>query len=328
MKFLFVLFILLPSYSFAASVPADYALLRGEDFSTPGRDLYEMFMGVSRPNGVHEVNFHHQLKKMWKKKNDRRRGVSGATRNGWESIIIRYKGDKKVTLDQFIAGAERHISIVNQRIDWNGVCREYNLGNERCKLLKAVSTMIKGKDLVAYGLTELMPSTDGQLNIDVLRVLLRSAGEDYVFLIPAMYDRYLSYGFYQFTSYAVNEPRGADASRVNRYLPVGNRIPGSVLKLNNSMQHRAAYLFAIGNIARAIQGLREKDLTVAYLRVKANPRAVTVFVATAHHAPSSAKRSFQAWIQRGGNFRPYLRGRLVQYGRKTFNNLTALEKRL
>ena len=187
---------------------------------------------------------------------------------------------------------------------------------------------MRGVDLVAYGMTEIMPSAEGDLNVKILEILLRNAGSNYMFTIPALYDRMLSLGFYQFTSYAVNSNAGAGASKMNAFLPKTIQIPGSVIALRNGEHHRAAYLFALDNLANLSKKTNEKEFAALRKALKQKPGDIVTFMATAHHAPGLAIKSARNWLSKGAksSLNDHLIGRLRPYGKKSDSNLAALER--
>jgi hypothetical protein len=175
-----------------------------------------------------------------------------------------------------------------------------------------------------------MPAADGNLNVKIMEILLRNAGSNYLFTIPALYDKLLSLGLYQFTSYAVNSGTKQGASRINAFLPTLVRIPGSVIELRNGEHHRAAFLFSLDNLANLVKKVDKKEFQALKNVRRMKPGDIVTFMATAHHAPGLAIRNARAWLQQGGkgSLNAFLKGRLVSYGRKSDNNLVALENKL
>lgn len=264
---------------------------------------------------------------MWIRKIDREI-VSGATINSATVPIQLYVTDpKKMTLKQFIDGAEEEVKLVKKHIDKEGVCAEYKLTKSQCTAWKALVEQVRGLDLIAYGLTELMPSSEGDLNVAVLDILLKNAGSTYVFTIPALHDMMLSLGFYQHTSYAVNGSGGYGASRINKYLTPPTKIPGSVIMLRDGQHHRAAYLFSLDNFANLAKRTNDKEFAVLKRALKQKPGDIVTFMAVAHHNPKLAMGSAKSWLGSGarGDINPHLKGRLRPYGKKSDNNLRALE---
>jgi hypothetical protein len=179
-------------------------------------------------------------------------------------------------------------------------------------------------------MAELLPSNNGELNRDYLDFLLRHGGRRYLESLPALHDDITSFGPVQFTQYAVYDVPGErrGASRVNVALPRGSelRIPGSTLRLRDNDHLRAAYLFAVSNLADGIRSLSERQLTT-FERV-AGPRGVDVaqFIAVAHNKPANGRRALRAWLDAGGNgsFRDYCVPVSRLYAQKTINNYWAL----
>lgn len=291
--------------------------------------LYAEITGVAgRVGKSHEVNYGEILADLWVRKVSRD-NVSEATIKAAEiPIQIYMKEPKKMTLRQFIAEANSEVRLVNEKMDWGAACKEYSMSTNECKTFKALAFDVRGIDLVAYGMTEIMPSAEGDLNVKIMEILLQNAGSNYMFTIPALYDKMLSLGFYQFTSYAVNGGTAQGASKMNRFLPKGAKIPGSVIALRNGEHHRAAYLFALDNLANLAKRTNQKEFVALKKALKQKPGDIVTFIATAHHAPRLALKSMKKWLSNGakGSLNPYLIERLRPYGKKSDNNLAALEK--
>lgn len=300
--------------------------------SIEGRKLSGLYADIVGISGTvkksHEINYGEILSNLWVRKISRS-SVSLATVNAAEIPIKLYLDDpKKMTLRQFISDADNQVLLVKQKIDWTAACGGYSLDAAECATFKALARDIRGVDIVAYGMTEIMPSAEGDLNVKIMEILLRNAGANYMFTIPALYDRMLSLGFYQFTSYAVNGTTNQGASRMNRFLKREARIPGSVIALHEGEHHRAAYLFALDNLANLAKRTSEKEFAVLQRALKQKPGEIVTFMATAHHSPALAFRSVKSWLSSGakGSLNAHLVGRLKMYGKKSDANLAGLEK--
>ena len=291
--------------------------------------LYSDITGIKGSVGqAHTINFGKLLADMWTRKLDRK-NVSEATVKSAEIPIKLFLDEpKKMTLHQFIAEADKQVTLVKKNLNFVSACEGYKLDEAECRMFKVLALDIRGVDLVAYGMTEIMPSPEGDLNVKIMEILLRNAGSNYMFTIPALHDRMLSLGFYQFTSYAVNGRSGQGASKMNRFLKTGVKIPGSVIALRNGEHHRAAYLFALDNLANLAKKTSVKEFEFLKKALKQKPGDIVTFMATAHHAPGLAIRSMKHWLSKGakGTLNDHLIGRLYPYGKKSDNNLSALEK--
>ncbi|MEN9551819.1 MAG: hypothetical protein RI935_196 [Candidatus Parcubacteria bacterium] len=300
--------------------------------SIAGRKLGGLYADITGISGVvgkgYTIDYGKILADLWIRKLDRK-NVSPATVKASEEPISLYLAEqKKMNLKQFIKEAEKEVTLVQNNLDFQSACKGYKLSVGECEMFKTLARDVRGVDLVAYGMTELMPSAEGDLNVKIMEILLTNAGSNYLFTIPALYDRMLSLGFYQFTSYAVNSGTGQGASRMNAFLKKEAKIPGSVIRLRNGEHHRAAYLFALDNLANLSKRTSEKEFAALKGALKHKPGDIVTFIATAHHAPRLALKSMKNWLSKGGkgSLNDHLIGRLKPYGRKSDNNLAALEK--
>jgi hypothetical protein len=279
-----------------------------------------------------EVNFVQNLRVLW----DRKlaiKGVSGATQKNADYIVHRYQeGNPDIKgIKTFVTEINTQAQFAHSNIDFVSLCDKLNVDDFQCYVLRDVTGRIKGRQLAAYGMTEIMPSFNGKFNYVMLDTLLRNAGESYIQSIPALGDKLLSLGFYQFTSYAiysVNSNEGA--SMVNRFVvDPAAKIPGSVVSLQGAEHHRAAFYFVTYNMARLMKKLNKKDAQLLESGA-CQTTDLTQFMATAHHMPSEAIKRAKNWIKAGCK-KPivdYMGPHLREYASKTKNNLEALEEKL
>ncbi len=235
------------------------------------------------------------------------------------------------TLDQFIQSAESEVNLVRSAIDWRTLGSTYNLSDEQLTLVRNLALQVSGKDLVAYGMTEIMPSDDGKLNVQVLDFLVRNYGPEFVYAIPAIHDKYASFGFYQFTSFAVYDDgkRIEGASMVSRTLRTG-RISGSTKDIKGSIQHRTAYLFAIHNIALLVKAVSNSERKTLSKLPNKNHDDLIQYIAAAHNGPSPARKGARRWLAANMKYDYFVsvsRSAVRRYAVKTKANLAALRYR-
>jgi hypothetical protein len=169
---------------------------------------------------------------------------------------------------------------------------------------------------------------DGKFNSQVYDFILRSGGRAYIESIPAVYDHMISYGPYQFTSYALYDDgmnrRGASVP--NQALPIGLRIPGNVVNLRGNDHFKAAYLFAIDNEAHLLRKLNAHEFSVLEANWRNYRSDMLVYIAIAHHAPVPAISCGRRWLDFNARLPLYrsCSGILMQYGIKSIQNYRAL----
>lgn len=269
-----------------------------EGYSLNG--LYSHYTGISGkvPKQV-DVDFNKQLKGLWERKI--KTSNNSVVKETFEKRVKKYFSGKPttMTLDNYVGEADISIKEINNNIDWNKVGKLKGLSKSRLDLVKAISSSLNGRDLISYALTEIMPGkSHGKLNKGVFDFLLRNAGREYIELMPALYDKMTSFGPYQFTSYAVFDANGKrdGASIINLALPNPNKIPGSVMYLTGNDHHKAAYLFAINNIASLVKQLNRSQEGTLYKKWHKNKDDIIKYIATAHHLPSVARKAAKRWL--------------------------------
>lgn len=235
----------------------------------------------------------------------------------------------RITLEEYIEEANRSVDFIKENIDWDKLSQIKKLNDKQRKLLESIVKSIDGKDLIAYSLTELMPSqTDGKKNMAVMDFLLRNAGREYVELIPALGDNLTSFGPFQFTSYSIYNSNGElrGASIVNLALPENKRIPDSVIKLKGNDHFKAAYLFATENIASLIKELNDKNLVLLESKIFNDKSNIIKYIASAHYKPVYARKSMKAWInnKNSNEFLTNVHPQVRHYAKKTHVNWYAL----
>jgi hypothetical protein len=289
-----------------------------------------------------DVDLTQNLRYMWERKVTTQ-PVTPAVRKSVAKIITRYEQSehRTTTLPAFTKRVDHIVNDARSNLDFTGLCARYRLSSDRCVRLQYLSGRITGRTLIAYGMTELFPSQDGETNRKMLDMMLRRAGEDYINSIPALGDKYLSMGFYQFTSFAVRHDADGvqGASVVSMFAGRDRKIAGSVMQLSGDDQHRAAFYFAVYNLAVLLMepkyddkgklvrsGLTAKQYASLKAHSPISEADLTVFMAASHHLPGGARRATASWLQEGCKrpLRDYLRGDLPMYGKKSMANLEAL----
>jgi hypothetical protein len=300
-------------------------------------DLYSFYLGYhgSLPQTL-TINFHDQLAKLWEMK-VKRTGDNPTAKRMRDTALASYATSRAmhIPLDAYIAHADRESQATYKALDWQKVGALYFAGangkvNQRkLTLLKNVVGLIDGKDLVAYALTELMPTKDGAMNAEVLDCLLRNAGREFVEYIPAVYDDKTSFGPYQFTEYAVYDTGSSQrgASIANLALPSQSRIPGSVIFLKGDQHFRAAYLNAVNNLAYLIRFLTPQQVAALETGWRSKNTDILAYIAVAHHGPSYAKIAGARWLIANAKlpFAAYTAGAYRTYAQKTAANWRALQ---
>lgn len=298
------------------------------------RKLANLFASYSGIRGEvpseKEVNFYTQLEKLWDAKKVNFPGRKVVV-EACDQVLSEYKTlpHDTMSLEAYTSMVDDVVTEIKAEISWDEVAKLKKMNAEEIKTAKKVINLIDGSGVLAYSLTELMPSADGELNKNVLAFLLKYAGTRFVYSIPAIADEMTSFGPYQFTSYALRDLPGdrRGASVTNQALPKDIRIPGSVIKLRGEDHHRAAFLFMINNICELVKRGSDKS---GWKQLENNsPRMreqMIIFSAVAHHMPTVALRNATEWLNGGfkDELAHHLTPRLKEYAKKTKANLGAV----
>lgn len=298
--------------------------------------LYAIYIGYEGkiPSRL-KINWPQRMEYMWTAKvtNSHNNRVVRQTR---DKLLPEFAhGEpKRMSLAAYLKVADGQADLLHKKLDWDKVgsmyfTRQGKVNKRKQRLLKNVAGQVRGNELIAYALTELMPGqNDGAFNRDFLDFLLRQGGREFVERIPALYDDRTSFGTYQFTSFALYDVPGErrGASNVNQALPPMYRIPGSVMLLRENDHFKAAYLFAVHNLAVAIARLDDKQVHTFERNRRQKVDSIVEFIAVAHHGPAAAYNACGRWLDNKAKqpFRNSCSGRYRTYANKTANNYKAL----
>lgn len=293
-------------------------------------DLYACYLGVANQTKLEkslDIDFSKNLTVMWEKK--KKRSPSPVVDEATDKLIVAYTNPTKMTFEQYSDHINTVVTNLKNEIDWDCIKRKFKFSKKELALVKNISMSFTGRDMSAYMMTELMPSSNGVFNADMMDLLLKYGGREYVESLPAMFDEKTSFGPYQFTEYAVfstpKETRGA--SIINCAVQdSAQKIPGSVIKLVGDDHHRAAYMFAVYNICVLVKGLSLKERKTLDANWRSNQDDLFLYCATAHHLPAVARTSARRWIDNKCkfSFEQSCSSRIVNYAKKTRNNLRAI----
>lgn len=281
------------------------------------------------------VNVLEQHDRMFRVKNSGRWKVKPVAQKMQGQYAEMYNTQRTyMTLPQFVEGVGIVINETKADLDWAGLCADskISLDKELCVTLRAVTDMITPEMLVMYGLTELYPMDKygGRFNAWVLENSLMNYGRESIDLTPAQSDGLASAGLWQFTSKAVGayvedgEQRIGGATVVGRHL--GHRPPESFLDFVRTDHERAAYLFAVHNVALLIREAAKDDRAYQTLKrvwvENRKSQELLEYIATAHHAPYGVSGYANNWLKDGAKkeYRHYLGGRFKEYDKRTRKN--------
>ncbi len=297
--------------------------------------LYTTYTGIKgRVPKYINIDFERQLTLAWNAKINRKDSNPrvAALQTVKKDLLARYdeKTARHVTLEEYQKTIQGIIKEMRGSIDWVMLGREKSLTPKQLALLQAVVGNLDCKDLVAYSLTEFMPSRIGSLNVEVFDFMLRNAGEEYTHSLPAMYDGLISFGPYQMTDIAMHDRASNRGALVTARAIRNHGIPQAVKDIRGNTHHRVAFALAIDNLANLMGRLDDKKELEIFARNWRQQRdGLVQYIAVAHTATSAGLGIGEKWVQ-GGMVAPlekYTYGRYTDYALKTKNNLPALRER-
>jgi hypothetical protein len=294
--------------------------------------LYSLYTGIPKGKSVPDnyvLDAEKQFKIMWDAKVKKSHNpVVTQLAAQLRSEFANGAGDY-VSLADYKLEIEKRISFDKSDIDWTALAslEQYSAAKrERIRLVRDICMSVNGTDILAYALTELMPTAHGDLNVQVASFMLKQGGRRYFEGIPAMGDKKTSWGPFQMTEFALcyvgEDCRGASIVNQARSQPT----PDSVAHLRGMQHFDVGYEFMVHNISTMVRLLSEEEYQFLKAHWREKRDELIAFAATAHHMPGRAYPAARRWLDNKTR-KSYLDScpkRLVQYGGKTLGNLKAL----
>jgi hypothetical protein len=252
---------------------------------------------------------------------------------------------KTSNLEDYLTRVEQIITDTREDIDWQKVQDIYRLDDDQLQILYEVAHALDAKDMLSYSMTELMPNA-GPKALMMYEFILRHAGERFLASVPAMGDKLVSFGMYQFTKYAIDvgqrkvnvaeerEPTKYEiviekngASIMNDALPKNKKIPDKVGLIEGDDHHKAAYIFMLNNMAHALNSLKKHDIIDTFRENwKSHKSELIQFFAGSHYRTTVARENFTNWVDHGmrSQFKKSCSESILHYVRKTEKNYAVL----
>ncbi len=176
-----------------------------------------------------------------------------------------------MTIKDFEFNVESALNELKNNFDFDKYGKAMGLDEARIQKLKQFAKTVSAKHLIPYLITEMLPggvvTSKGEVsarNIKILDFLLSTLGPEYIDMVPAQGDEYLSLGGYQFTSLSIkNDSDGTSGpiSKASKYVTKPNlSLPGSVYLLRGADHHVAAYLLALHHFSVTLKKVESSRL--------------------------------------------------------------------
>lgn len=275
-----------------------------------------------------EIDWNENLRELWDQKLEIK-DVSGATKTSADDIVLRYYAEdpEQISIKDHMSQVDHDLTDIKRTMRWGDICIKFKMDSSNCYQFIKTAYQVDAKSLTAYSMTELMPYRDGVKSYAMMSVYFEKAGRNFLDSIPALGDRYMSMGRYQFTSFAVGSDKDGPrpANMIANYSNVP--IPGSVTKLYGLDSDRAAYYFSTYNLMMLFRAMDDKDVAKYAAHCSRKKGEITEYIATAHHNPKWARKRALQWV-RAKCAKPLIDfqgDRLKVYSIKTAENLRALD---
>ena len=267
--------------------------IAGRPFGYP---ISAYFGTKERIGPVTLVDFRFRLAQLWKEKAGRLR-VSETERpalmRAIDDIVMSYDPDNPTTMSAGAYYLELTDSIkeVRAEVDWDKIHRAFRFSGPQNALFRSFAENIDAKTLLAFNISELMPS-QGNLTFKVFDTLLKTGGYEFISRIPAGGDDEMSYGPGQVTARLFQEGKNKRGSVaiMSGMLKKKDMVPKDITQLQGRHHHMASYLDALFNIGLLVQRIPDAQAT-ALLKEPIGDD-VRMFVSGAHNRPADAVDTF------------------------------------
>lgn len=277
-----------------------------------------------------QVDFTTQLRQMWGLKLHRY-GRRPELRQVADALCTEYESTapQPSSVQQYAEEVQGMVEQVFHSFDWTRLTQERRVDPVALELVRAIAERMSYKELFALCMTELLPLATAQRNEQLLDLILRSAGSEFLERVPALFDRYVSFGPYQFTKFALSETedRAVGASHINPILPPELRLPRQVQDLRSIHHHIAAIAFMVENACLLVQRAQDRGLVERLWKaVEEQSLQVLTCLGAAHHAPRAAVEALLSWLARpeGREYAAVVRGEPGVYAKRYARNLIGL----
>ena len=269
------------------------------------------------PQTTLEHDYQAQLRHLWQLKEINSGATPQARRLG-EQLINEYNQETatKMSLDEYIN--EFNHTIQNTEVDWQRLQATKLFGQpQKLPLLQELASNIDAKDLLAYQITELVGTGNGERDVAALDYVLRRAGREYVESIPSTGDNLASFAGSQITSRAVDEINRTQNTNFN------------LEDLRGNDHHETAYRNALTHLADLVREAPDEELLRTLTTT--NRDVLALYLAVANYRPANSRLAIGEWMKNPqSNFSFHLKdnGRIKAraYAKKTYSNLQALYK--
>lgn len=206
------------------------------------------------------------------------------------------------TLDSYLESLHQEYESMHAATDFEAWQTDRNITDNELETVKDILDTVDEETLGAYSMTELFPQEGrnrmereqaAMKNEATYDYMLEHGGEEFVELIPAQYDSYLSFGPFQLTSWVVRgDHRVGSANSMNDYVPSRFEVPGSMKDVEGDDHIHAVYgLLAHQTTDLARELGEEKTGRLDSL----DADDVALLAAGLHHRPQSTKRNVVSW---------------------------------
>ncbi len=247
------------------------------------------------------VNYHENLKKLRQHKFDRNEEAKSLAAMTWvyEDVIVplaeKGKPFTKYSVEERSWDIDAVITSVNKNIDWKMVCNLTWVKAKHADDMEKIFSRMNSQHVLSYTCTELFGDLPGEFSIHYLDFLFKYAGKEYVYYIPAVYDKMASFGPYQLTSAVVrNDWKYGSANTIQKALPANMReVPWSMKLLTPDQQNQATYLNMIYNLATLFRILEKNNIAENKIEKLADVPVETIlqYLAVSHNSPKVATKA-------------------------------------
>ena len=284
--------------------------LAGKKFGGQFNRYFGFGNGVKEIKETEAIDFKFELAQLWQAKADIMQGDEPdeeyaehhhGVLESIEAVYRDYEAPPPGTgpsLLQYRREIDDTLAGVEKVLPFPAIDKKFRLKPNQSQVLKRFAGSIDSDLMLSYAMTELMPSDNGRVNVEAFEFLLKNAGKGFIERIPALGDRKMSFGPYQFTDHALMNIGGKYGKTVIRGASLidatiqPSLLPPNVESLRGTEHHMAAHLLAVYNLVLLVQNLGEAHCGEVLRSPSFVDAAARDYIIAAHHRPADAMRAF------------------------------------
>lgn len=246
-------------------------------------------------NEIESINFYKALDRAWQMKL-RKYGA----RNPWlhkfyQERIIPFtrwgQNFSAISRTDFNNKVSHALNNVDKHLELNTIFSQDPL---RKKTFLKIKEIMGVNQVIAVMYSEMIDSQNPKKANTFFNFILNNAGEEFLELFPAMWDKYLSYGPAQFTKFTIGKDGSAIAFQDDHLS--ANIIAENMRDIKKQDHYEGIYIIMLSSLQWLLRSLDKNEIRKLEKYIIQSPEKarnlLVQYIAAAHNGPTAAKRAF------------------------------------